>query len=409
MKLLEGIKVVEFGTHVVIPASARVLGDWGAEVIKIESAGGDSWRTVGQRFGLPVQSDCNPMYSICNSGKRFVSLNLKSPEGKEAMLKILETADIFMTNVRWGAIERLGLDYDTLHKKFPKLIYMHFNGYGYEGPDKDRPGFDTNVFWAMAGTMHEIHEPGNRPSPIPPLGFGDTATSGSVLSGILGALIWRMKTGEGLRVTSSLLANGIWCNHNRILASQEREDGTVPPKFPKRAEDTANPFSHIYECSDGEWMAVVGGTYFPKDPVRVLRVFGLDDCAENERYTSPKLTKETAKELYYRCVESFKTKTCEEWNNILDEADIPHQRLAHSGELAKSEQAWANNYLTKVTCPNGNSYVMPNSPVTFFGLESRPTQHAGGIGSSTTEVLLECGYTQEEIQAMKDNKVAYGN
>lgn len=408
MKILDGIRVVEFATHVVIPAAARVMADWGADVIKVEASGGDQWRVLGRSYDLPVQDDCNPMYSVINSGKRFVSLDLKKPEGKAVLMRMLESADVFVTNIRWAAIERLGLDYDTLHAKFPRLVYMHFNGFGYEGDDKDRPGLDSSAFWAMSGAMHEFHEPGNRPAPMMPPAFGDTAASGPVLSGVLGGLLWRDRTGEGIRVTSSLLANGIWCNHNRIVGCQERADGSPAPQFPRRAEDAASPFSHIYECSDGEWIATVGSAWFRKNPANVLRAFGLEEYIQDERYNTYPLTRENSRAVYHMCVASFKTKSVAEWHEILDKADIPHQKLEHSCEVSKSEQAWANGYLTRMECPNGQSYVVPNSPVSFFGFEKSNTTHAGAVGSNTTEVLLEYGYTIEEIQNLRENNAVFG-
>ena len=208
MKLLEGIKVIEFATFVVVPAATRVLADWGAEVIKIEAASGDEWRKQSAAYGLPCDDTCNPIFAATNSGKQFVSLNLKTPEGKEVLFRLLEDADVFVTNIRWDSIVRLGLDYETLHKLFPELVYMHFSGFGYEGPYKDRPGFDSAAFWASTGALYEISEKGSHPM-YPPGAFGDTATSNCVVSGITAALLHRQRTGEGLQVTTSLYANGI--------------------------------------------------------------------------------------------------------------------------------------------------------------------------------------------------------
>jgi len=403
---LTGFKVVEFSTYVVVPIAARVLGDWGAEVIKIESADGDAWRTHGDGGNLPTTDDCNPAYATCNSGKRFISLNLKAPEGREALLKILATADVFMTNIRWAGIERLGLDYDTLHAMFPRLVYCHFTGYGYEGPDKDRPGFDTTGFWSMSGMLHELHEPGTRPTITPPA-FGDTSSSNSIISGIVAALLHRERTGEGMRVTSSLFANGIWCNHSRIVSQQEREDGSTPPSYPTRAADTKQPFSGIYECKDGEWMQIGGVLKYQKDPKKYLNTIGLGQYAEDERFL-PDGLKEHSRFVYDTLVEYFKTKTAAEWNVLLTENDISHQELFHSGNIAKSEQAWANDYLCRMTCPDGRTYVMPKSPVTFFGFEKPDTQHPGPVGSDTSAVLAEFGYSAEQIQDLFDRGIAAG-
>jgi len=405
MKPLEGIKVVEFSTHVVVPIAARVMADWGADVIKIESADGDPWRNQGNYDKLPTSGDCNPLFSVNNCGKRFVSLNLKTPEGKEALLKLLAEADVFMTNIRWAGINRLGLDYDSLHKRFPRLIYCHFTGFGYEGPDKDKPGFDFTAFWCATGAAHEIHNADVRPSGFP-AGFGDTAVSNSVLSGITAALYHRERTGEGLRLSTSLFANGLWCNFVRFVAEQERKDGTPASVYPIRSEDYPNPFSNVYQCKDGEWilLAAVYNKYSPA----LFRVTGLDRFLEDERFRVLPLAPEDGRALYHALCAVFLTKTSAEWAAVLDPLDFPYQILQHTGDLARSEQAWANRYITNTSFPNGMEFVLPNSPVTFFGIDLPDTTHAGDVGCDTSRVLAEYGYSPEAIQSLFDRGIAAG-
>ena len=405
MKPLQGIKVVELGTHVAVPTAARLLADWGAEVIKIEAAAGDPWRTHGLWNNLPIEDDCNPAFAANNSGKRFVSLDLKNPEGKAALLRILADADVFMTNIRWGGIQRLGLDYDTLHEMYPSLVYCHFTGYGYEGPDKDKPGYDMTAFWAKSGSAHEFHEAGQPPIVFPG-GYGDAASSNSLLSGIVAALYHREKTGVGLRLSTSLYANGIWCNFSRVVACQEREDGSIPPVFPAPPERQLNPVGLSYECKDGEWIKFSAG--YARYAISLMRAVGLGEYAEDERFVpSPEIPKEPHL-LKKLLADAFKTKTSAEWDPILMELDIPFQRLLHSGEVAKDEQAWANGYVGTLVCPNGKKYVLPNSPVTFFGADPIQSTHAGGIGCDTSAVLTECGYSNEEIQSLLDRGIASG-
>ena len=405
MNPLNGVKVVEFSTHMVVPLAGRTMADWGAEVIKIESAAGDPWRTDGQWHDLPTEDDCNPDFSANNSGKRFVSLNLKNPEGKEALLRILSDADVFMTNIRLAGIQRLGLDYDSLHEKFPRLIYCHFSGYGYEGPDKDKPGFDMTAFWAKSGAAHEFREAGCRPIALPGA-FGDAATSNSVLSGIMAALYHREKTGEGLRLTTSLYANGIWCNISRVVGNQPRKDGSPAPVTPVPIENARNPFGLTLECKDGEWIKFSAGyaRYFAP----LMHAIGLGQYAEDERFVpAPDLPREP-RILLDMVIEAMKTKTSAEWVPILMELDVPFQPLLHSGDVAGDEQAWANGYVGTMVCPNGNEYVLPNSPVKFFGADPIRTTHAGPIGCDTSAVLTECGYSPEEIQSLLDRGIAAG-
>ena len=150
---LEGIRVVELATVVAAPTASRVLCAFGAEVIKVETKIGDEMRRAGEFEMVVCEDDKNPLFTIQNSGKRLTSIDLKNPDGKAAMLKLLETADVFLTNVRLPSLGRLGLDYETLHAAYPGLVYAHFSGFGPKGPDAAKPGFDSTAFWLRSGPM----------------------------------------------------------------------------------------------------------------------------------------------------------------------------------------------------------------------------------------------------------------
>lgn len=406
MKPLQGIKIVEFATYVVVPIAARVLSDWGAEVIKIEAAAGDDWRRNGYVFNLPCDDDSNPLYAVSNSGKDMISLNLKTPEGKEALFKMLADADIFMTNIRYAGIERLGLSWEILHEKFPSLIYFHFNGFGYEGPWKDRPGFDTAGFWAMSGALAEFGEKGSKPMYTPPA-FGDISTSGMALGGIMAALYHRERTGEGLRLTTSLLASGIWCNHPRIIGLQDRTDGKESyVTWPAHPHELRNPFSNIYECKDGRMMLFAAG--WESAFAKFMPAAGLGEYLTDPRFATALDTGMNATALYHLIAGAFLTKTCDEWDRILTDLDLVHQELMASRDIPNMEQAWVNGYQTHLNCPNGDHFVVPNSPVTFFGIDNPPTQHVGGVGCDTSKVLARYGYSEEQIRAMLESGAAAG-
>ena len=150
---LEGIRVVELATVVAAPTASRVLCAFGAEVIKVETKIGDEMRRAGEFEMVVCEDDKNPLFTIQNSGKLLTSIDLKNPDGKAAFLKLLETADVFLTNVRLPSLGRLGLDYETLHKAYPGLVYAHFSGFGPKGPDAAKPGFDSTAFWLRSGPM----------------------------------------------------------------------------------------------------------------------------------------------------------------------------------------------------------------------------------------------------------------
>lgn len=396
MKPLDGLNVIELSTFAAVPAAGRILADWGADVVKIETAVGDEWRNHGKYQGLPCEDDCNPAFSAMNTGKKLVSVNLKTQEGREIMDQLLETADVFLTNIRLGAIKRLGLDYETLHEKYPKLVFFHLSGFGYEGPDKDRPGFDSAAFWSKSGALYEFPEKGSHPM-YPPPAFGDSSTANSIVSGICAALFCREKTGEGLNVTTSLYANGIWCNTSRIVSCQERTDGTTAPNWPRSYAEAVSPFSNTYLCKDGKWMLIA--VYFSKLK-DCLKAFELEEYEKDERFTNEKNCHEHFVELRDLFAEAFLKHTSAEWDSILGEYDLVHQILLSSRDVSKDEQAWINQYLSRIVFPNGSEYVVPNSPVTFGGIEKTMAQHVGGIGSDTEQVLKKLGYSEETIRSL---------
>ncbi len=170
---LESIKVVELATFVAAPVAGRMLADLGAQVIKVESPAGDGWRDHGPRINpkrFSIKGE-NPVFDIYNTGKDFISLNLKTAEGKEAFFKLLDEADIFLTNTRPAALKRLGLDYESLKDRYPRLIYAIVQGFGDKGPDKDAPAFDTTAFWSRGGFFRDLapKNPGlNTPRSMPP-------------------------------------------------------------------------------------------------------------------------------------------------------------------------------------------------------------------------------------------------
>ena len=404
MKPLEGIKVVELGMFISAPGVARILCDWGADVVKIEAPKGDSGRVASGQVGLPMDPDCDPIFSIINSGKKLVSLNLKSPEGMEIMHKLLSDADIFVSNTRYGGLTRLGLDYEALHERYPKMICCYMNGYGFEGEEKDKPGFDMTCFWSRSGILNALRNPGDTPR-FPPPGIGDLTTAHIVTAGILAALHKRSVTGEGSMVSTSLLASGIWSGYAHITGGQDR-----PPQDPKGSfrapipfKEWRNPFYHIYKCKDERLFFLLGGAYHKLH--RSFHAMGMDDLIEDPNYKDHLTMQANSAPLYDRMIELFKTKTADEWAEIFTELDAPFEIISSNCDVSKDPQAWANGCFTHMECPNGSTYIVPNTPVRFSDVEPTQTRHAGGVGKDTRQVLTELGYTPAEIEDMLQREV----
>ena len=401
LKPLQGVRVVEMGTHIVVPIAARIMSDWGAEIIKIEMPGGEQGRTTGRLAGIPQGDGENVMYAITNSGKEMVSLNLKTEEGKEILFRLLSEADVFMSNVRWGAIERMGLDYETLHKEFPRLIYFHFTGFGYEGPDAGRPGLDNAAFFAKTGLLADYPQVGERPM-MSFNTYGDTITANGVLSAITTALYHRERTGEGMRLTTSLYAMGIWCNYYNIVACQEAYGKY---EMPRDVTHNTNPLGEIYQCSDGRWILLSANH---SQYERLMKAMDLPELISDTRFSTYGTMVENYKEFFRILTDRFLTKTSEEWDRRLGKADVIYQKLMHASEVSKCEQAWANGYLSHVDMANGVRAVVPNSPIYFWGWERPQTLPAHSAGQDSSIVLKRFGYSDEEIAALKSSGIVVG-
>ena len=404
MKPLEGLKVVELGMYIAVPGVSRLMADWGADVIKVEPPKGDKNRYGGAQVRLPATPDCCPTFSVANSGKKMICLDLKTPEGMAVMEKLLAQADIFVSNTRYGGLTRLGLDYESLHQRFPQLICCYVNGYGFEGEEKDKAGFDLTSFWAKSGILNAMRDPENIPR-FPPPGIGDLATANVAAAGVLAALYQRSRTGEGSKVSTSLMATGVWHNYSHIIAGQDRpeQDTLKPLHTPEPFKDWKNPFYHIYKCKDERLFFLLGGSY-SKLPL-TLHALGLDDLVGDPRYQDHYSMRKNSDTLYDRMIEAFAQKTSTQWAEILEPLDISFEILARNWEVSQDPQVWANGCLTHMDCPNGSTYIVPNTPVEFSGAERAQTRHAGTLGCDTREILTSLGYTPEQMGDLQEKGI----
>lgn len=397
---LEGIRVVELATVVAAPTASRVLCAFGAEVIKVETKIGDEMRRAGEFEMVVCEDDKNPLFTIQNSGKRLTSIDLKNPDGKAAFLKLLETADVFLTNVRLPSLGRLGLDYETLHKAYPGLVYAHFSGFGPKGPDAAKPGFDSTAFWLRSGPMADWQVPGSFPF-TPTYAFGDMATSSAFLSGILMALIGKKSTGMGTFVSTSLFASGIWCNAIGVVQTQfDRKDLNPDPLRP------TDPFNQTYCCKDGRWIGVYCNEYV-EDKEKLAKLYGIEEIIDDPRCATIETMQETGVivDVIKRCNEIFRTRTAMEWRDYFSANNVACEVMMKSHEVSSDPQAIENGYMVPVEYPDADhtTVMMPNPPIWFSDYDRKEYEPTGTIGADTEEILTSMGYSPEEIQAMKDS------
>lgn len=397
-KPLEGVNVVELATYAAAPSALRTLADWGANVIKVEGFDGDPYRRQAPVFNIPLKEDENVSYDMTSLNKKFISLNLKHPKGMEALLKLLEKADIMVSSFRQKALDKLGLDYDTLKQKYPRLIYGQLYGYGDKGPEKDTPGYDVTCYVARAGILGSFHERGT--SPInEPNAFGDYQVGLTLAGALCAALYSREKTGKGDRVFTSLFHQGVWSMSVPIISSQYGNT------YPKSRMEVANPFNNSYKTKDDRWLIICVpdyDVYFKK----MMTLFERDDLFEDNSVNtiSAVLHQSTQRKVIEAIGGAMVKKTLKEWLQIFKDNDVPCEAGALPVEVLEDEQAWAIGALTKVKYPNGNERVITTTPIRFESMGEPDAVIARELGADTVKILKEMGYTQAELSEMKNDK-----
>lgn len=402
-KPLDGVKIVELATYAAAPSGVRALADWGAEVWKVEAFAGDPYRRQAPVFNIPLMEDENVSHDMVSLNKKFVALNLKSPQGMEALMKMLEKADVLVTSFRQKALVKLGLDWDTLKVKFPRLIMAQMYGYGDKGPEKDTPGYDVTCYVARGGILGSFHEKGT--SPInEPNAFGDYQVGMTLAAGICAALYERTKTGKGDRVVTSLFHQALWAMSVPIMSAQYGNE------YPKTRMEVANPFNNTYRTSDDRWLIICVpdyDVYYQK----MMKLFDREDLFDDEDINKigNVLARGTHRKAITAIGEAMAKKPLAEWLKIFAENDVPCEKGALPKEILEDPQAWAIDGLRKVKYPSGNERVITTTPVRFENMGNPDANIARGIGAETEEVLKSLGYTDDQIKAMqKDGAILCG-
>lgn len=393
-KPLDGFTVIDLTTFVAAPTTARLLADMGARVIKVEPPKGDQWRRSGiglssKRFS-PAE---NPVFDIYNNGKDLVSLNLKTEEGMAVMQQLLAGADVFITNNRPASLARMGLDYETLHAKYPRLIYGIVLGYGQKGADADKKAFDTSAFWARSGFLRDQamilpdgqYEPVNAPSSV-----GDSYTGTVLAMQVLAAILQRQESGEGQYISASLYHVGMFAMSTMIVNQQHEASWALP-----RTRVDVRVGGGAYECADGDWL------FLADDAGLIFKLAGREDLANDERlqpanrFTNRVFLRESL-------LECMKTKTVAQWLEALKPYDSVSVRLAHFCDNATDPQAVENDFVRQVTYPTGYTHNVPTAPFEMEQLKARDLHPTKPVGADTAKVLRELGYTHEQIAAMAE-------
>jgi crotonobetainyl-CoA:carnitine CoA-transferase CaiB-like acyl-CoA transferase len=382
------------GFWVAGPGAAGILADWGASVVKLEPPEGDPMRGMFlNAAGMDVPA--NPPFELDNRGKRSLCLNLQHPDARVVAHRLLAEADVFVSNVRLGALRKLGLGYDEVHVTNPRLVYCHLSGYGMQGPDCDRPAYDVGAYWSRAGIAWSLVPEGSEP-PQQRGGMGDHTTALSAVGAICAALVARQRTGEGQLVSTSLLRTGMYVlgwdmnirlRFGHVAAPYTRQ--TVP-----------NPVVSSYRAGDGKWFWLLGlqGDRLWPD---LLRAIDRPQFATDARFSDMKARREHAPELVPLLDEIFATKSLPGWAAIFDRENVWWAPVQSPDEVANDPQARAAGAVVKVPVSDGEAEMVA-SPVDFSATPWQPTTAAPELAQHSEEVLLELGYDWSQIADLKE-------
>lgn len=398
MKILEGIRVVEWTVFHVGPSAGVKLAEMGAEVIKLEEPGqGDQSRGTLRLYGVPMQlpSGRNWFFEFLNYGKKSVTLNLKNERGREAAYRLIEKSDVFFTNFRREATARLGLDYPTLRRLNPRLVYASSSCMGNQGPFGNSPGLEA-IAQARSGMMWVTGEGDQTPQMIHS-SVCDQTGSLMLTLGILAALLARERLGIGQEVTTSQLSGAmllqIFNVMGRVLSGQEI-------KRPRRS-GARDPLYNYYQCQDGRWMMF--GIFQERYWAPFCRAIGHPEWIEDTRFADMEKREQNCQELIRLLDQVFASRPYAEWEKRLKEEDLLFSVVNTTSDLLEDAQVQANDYLPVVEHPVlGPSrwlltpIKLSETPVAFHG-------PAPELGQHTEEVLLDvCGYSWEEVGQLRE-------
>lgn len=399
--MLEGIRVIEYATYMAAPGAGCILRDWGADVVKIEPPGGDPIRLFFRTIGTDYPD--NPVFDFDNRGKQSIIIDTSKAEGQALIRELVKDADVFLTNVRPGGLARSGLDYDSLKQLNPKLVYCSLSGYGLEGPDADRPGFDIASFWSRTGVANLTIPKGGEPFPLR-TAFGDHTTSIAAAAGICAALVEAQRTGNGRLVEASLFRTGLYTMGSdlaiqlffgRVASTKGRHEQNVP-------------ISNFYQSKDEKWFCIVA-RQGETDWAPLCRVINRPELATDPRFNNAKGRRANNAEVVNILDAGFGAYDMKVLAERLDAESIAWAPVQTLAEVASDPQAFAAGAIVQTPSSkgDGSTYASPASPVRFPGADDGPKGPSPAPGEHTRHVLASLGRSEADIETLYKSGIVF--
>jgi crotonobetainyl-CoA:carnitine CoA-transferase CaiB-like acyl-CoA transferase len=388
--MFEGVRVLEVSSWVMAPSASVMLADLGADVIKVEHPRvGDPIRGLVVGGVVPFDGQVSPMLEQTNRGKRSIGLDFGTPEGAEVLARLIDSADVFLTNFLPPVRQKFGIEADDVRTRNPRIVYARVDALGPRGADAGKPGYDSAVFFGRSGIIDAFSPPETLSKPRP--GFGDRVASMAVAFGIASALFQRERTGIGSLVDTSLLGAAMWSASTDIAYS-----GALGGDLNRVETRSVNPVGIHYQTADGRWIMFAmfeSQRWWPE----FCRHIGRDDLIADPRSCDTASRARYAVELVAELRAWFATEPLAVWRERLATLHAPWEVVQTSTEVYDDPQALANGYLTEIADhPSGIPYKVVRTPVQFDG-DLPELGHAPEAGQHTEEVLLELGYTWDDI------------
>jgi len=391
---LEGIKIVEYGVFHAGPGGTAILGDLGADIIKIESGFGDPERywTKIATLDMSLSNGESIMHEVSNRNKKGIYLDIKTKKGKEILHQLVKECDVFLTNLRKSTKTKLGIDYESLKQINPKLIHANVSGFGPDGPMDDLGAFDP-LGQAISGLMFATGT--SEPSMLH-LGVLDQATAIAVSHAIMTALFVRERKGIGQEVHVSLFSTALWLQHPNMMLANILD---VDPCIRSDRKDHS-PLRNRFMCKDGRWII---GTHHPEEKywADFCRVTRLPELLDDDRFTDNIGRPIPGADLLERFDRVFIAKTRDAWIDIFLKEGLMFCPVKHINEIQTDPQALANRYVVPFEHPMLGNINIPGYPAHFSECRAGTRTAAPAIGEHTDEILKVLGYTDKDIDALK--------